>query len=146
MSPGLKTFFQRWLITTLAVLVASNVVSGIHYDSITGLFVASLVLGILNAFLRPVMLLLSLPLLIFSLGLFTLVINAILVYFVGQLVTPFHVDSFGAAFWGGLIISLVSLVVNSMVGTGNSRIQIRRHKSPPPRNDKDGGNGPVIDV
>lgn len=146
MSPGAKSFFQRWLITTLAVLVASNVVTGIHYDSITGLFVASLVLGILNAFLRPVMLLLSLPLLIFSLGLFTLVINAVLVYFVGQLVTPFHVDSFRAAFWGGLIISLVSLVVNSIVGTGHSRIEIRRQKSPPPRNDKDGGGGPVIDV
>ena len=78
MSPALKKFIQRWLINTLAVLVATQIVrSGIHYDSITGLLIATLLLGILNTFLRPVLLFLSLPLLVFTLGLFTLVINAL---------------------------------------------------------------------
>ncbi|MBM3841412.1 MAG: phage holin family protein [Verrucomicrobia bacterium] len=141
---NLKPFLQRWAITTLAVLVAANVVDGIHYDTLGGLLVASLLLGVLNAFLRPVMLLLSLPLLILTLGLFTLVINAMLLSFVGWLVRPFHVDSFGAAFWGSLVISIVSLVVNLMLGTHQVKIETRRGKGPP--GGRDSGDGPVIDV
>lgn len=144
MSPALKKFIQGWAINTLAVLVATQIVrSGIHYDSVTALLIATLVLGILNTFLRPVLLFLSLPLLIFTLGLFTLVINALLLYWVGNLVQGFRVDSFKSAFWGALIISIVSLVLNSVTGAGNSRVSIRRGKSPPNRRD---GGGPVIDV
>ncbi|MBI4661478.1 MAG: phage holin family protein [Verrucomicrobia bacterium] len=145
MRENLKPFLQRWAINTLAVLVAANVVSGIHCDSIAGLLVASLLLGILNAFLRPLMLLVALPLLILTLGLFTFVINALLLYVVGWLVGPFHVDSFGAAFWGSLVISVISLVVNFMLGT--SRVEIKTKRGGPDRpNGGSGGNGPVIDV
>ena len=87
--------------------------------------------------------LLSLPLLLVTLGLFTFVINATLLYFVGWLVKSFHVATFGAAFWGGVVISLVSLPLNLLTGTGNARLQVRRGP-PPPR--KDDGDGPVIDV
>ena len=145
----LKAFVQRWLISTLAVLVATHMVDGIKYDSASTLFVASLLLGILTAFLRPLLLLLSLPLLIFTLGLFTLVINAALLYWVGKLVKGFQVDSFSAAFWGALVISLASLVLNSLTGTGSARVEVRRGPPPPPpppdRDDR-GGGGPVIDV
>src|SRR5215470_1819817 len=96
-SSKLKEFLERWGITTLAVLVAANIVPGIRYDHWQGLLVATLVLGLLNAFLRPLLLFLSLPLLFVTLGLFTLVINALLLYLVGQM-KYFHVDSFGAAF------------------------------------------------
>lgn len=144
MSSNLKPFLQRWAITTLAVLVAANMVNGIHYDTIGGLLTASLLLGILNASLRPVMLLLSLPLLILTLGLFTLVINAVLLSFVGWLVGPFHVESFSAAFWGSLVISVVSLVVNSLIGTHRIQIKTQHDRSPP--GGGDGGSGPVIDV
>ena len=144
MPPNLKPFLQRWAITTLSVLVAANVVKGIHYDSVGGLLVASLLLGILNAFLRPVMLLLALPLLILTLGLFTLIINAMLLSLVGSLVRPFHVDSFSAAFWGSLVISIVSLVVNLILGTNQIKVETRRQNRPP--GGPDGGNGPVIDV
>jgi putative membrane protein len=145
MSSNLKSFLQRWAITTLAVLVAANVVNGIHCDTIGGLLVASLLLGVLNAFLRPVMLLLSLPLLILTLGLFTLVINALLLFLVGWLVRPFHVDSFRAAFWGSLVISIVSLVVNLMLGTHQVKVETRRGHSPPGGREG-GGDGPVIDL
>src|SRR6266567_4431850 len=98
-----KKFIQSWLINTLAVLVAVYVVKGIHYEQPLDLFVASLLLGILNAVLRPILLILALPLLLFTLGLFMLVINALLLYFVGFVLHPhFYVDSFGAAFWGAL--------------------------------------------
>ena len=67
---ALKVFLERWLISTLAVLVAAQIVHGIDYDTNTDLFVASLLLGILTTFLRPLLMLISLPLLILTLGLF----------------------------------------------------------------------------
>ena len=145
MPAGFKKFIQSWLINTLAVLVAVYLVEGIHYDKPLDLFVASLVLGILNAFLRPVLLFLAMPLLIFTLGLFMLVINALLLYFVGFLLRPhFFVDDFWSAFWGALLISLVSLILNTMTGAGTSLVKIER-RSRPPNSDSDGG-GPVIDI
>ncbi|MEY2409999.1 MAG: putative rane protein [Verrucomicrobiota bacterium] len=146
MPQKLSDFIKRWAITTVAVLVAANVVKGITYESWAGLIVATLLLGFLNAFLRPFLMLLSLPLLIVTLGLFTLIINATLLYFVGQLVKTFHVASFGAAFWGGVVISLVSIPLNILTGTGNTRLEVKR--GPPARDDSrsDDGDGPVIDV
>ena len=149
------SFFQRWIVNTLGVLVAANVVTGISYDGFVGLILASLLLGILNAFVRPVMIFFALPLLIFTLGLFILVINAVLLYVVGSILKSFHVDSFGSAFLGALIISFVSLIANWMLGTGEARMTFRR--SPPRRNPRapgddtnrrepPPGNGPIIDV
>jgi len=144
MSPEVKKFLQSWVINTLAVLVVTQIVSGIRYDSPVGLLVATLVLGLLNAFLRPVLLLLSLPLVIFTLGLFYVVINAVLLYWVGNLVHDFHVDTFRAAFWGALGIGIISFVLTSVTGLQNTRIAVRRQK--PSRHDDDGGGGPIIDV
>jgi putative membrane protein len=138
-----KAFLQRWLVNTLGVVVAAHVIRGIQYDTAVGLLVASLLLGILNAFLRPLMIVLALPLLIVSLGLFMLVINALLLYFVGWLVKPFHVETFGAAFWGALLISGISMVANWILGP--SEIVIRKTDRKPPGPSQDGG-GPVIDV
>jgi len=145
MSRSFRQFFQRWLVNTLAVLIAAYAVSGgIHYQGPVDLFVASLALGLLNVFLRPLLMLLSLPFLIATLGLFTLVINALLLYLVGWLLEPnFRVDSFRAAFWGALVITLVALVLNTLTGTGNARFEYRRGQRRPPPDD---GHGPVIDV
>jgi len=141
---GMKRFIQSWLICTLAVLVATYVVNGIHYGTWIDLCVASLLLGILNAVLRPLLMLVALPLLIFTLGLFQLVINASLLYFVGFVLRPhFYVDGFWSAFWGGLIISFVSAVLNTLTGTGRSRVRFERRRPPPGSDDQ---NGPVIDV
>ena len=129
----MKKFLQSWLINTLAVLVAVYIVPGIRFkdDSLWTPFVTSLVLGILNAFIRPILMLLALPLLIVTLGLFTLVINALLLLFVSFLLGRyFVVDSFGAAFLGALVISIVSLVLNFVTGTNQSRI---RAPAPPAR-------------
>jgi|SRR5882762_4203202 len=142
MAPGLKKFILNWLINTLAVLVAVYVVPGIHYGSPIDLIAASLVLGILNAVVRPIMLLLALPLLIFTLGFFLLVINGLVLYLVGFLLRPhFYVESFWAAFWGALIISIVSIVLNAL--TGNTRVRIERR---PPPSDRQDGSGPAIDI
>ena len=144
MPPKLTRFLLRWIVNTAAVLVASCLVEGIRYQKPLDLVVASLLLGILNAFVRPVLKVLSLPLLILTLGLFSLVINALLLYFVGWLLYPkFTVANFSAAFWGALVIAIVSVVLNVLTGANNMRVQVRRS---PPNNPRDDGGGPVIDV
>ena len=148
MSPGSKKllrFLQSWIINTLAVALAVMILRGhIHYDTNVDLLLASLLLGILNAFVRPILMLIALPLLIFTLGLFTLVINALLLYLVGSLLAPhFTVDSFRYAFLGAIIISVVSIALNLL--TGNARVNVQRRPPGPPKN-PGGGNGPVIDV
>lgn len=141
----MKRFLQTWLINTLAVLMAVYLVKGIHYEKPLDLAVASLLLGVLNAVFRPFLLFLALPLLIFTLGLFTLVINALLLYFVGHLLRPhFDIESFWDAFWGALVISLVSVILGVVTGASKARVRIERRPSPP--GDGPGGGGPVIDV
>ena len=147
MPAKLKIFFQRWIISTVAVLVATFVLRGrIDYGDWLDLFVATLLLGLLNSFLRPVLMLLSLPLLIFTLGLFTIVINAALLLIVSTLMGKenFHVDGFWWAVVGALIISIVSLLLNSITGTGDARVSVHRGKPPVKKNDDK--DGPVIDV
>lgn len=146
MSPKLKEFLFRWANNTIGVVVATYLITGIEYKQVLDLFVAALFLGVLNAFVRPLMLFISLPLLVLTLGLFTLVINGLLLYFVGWLLAPkFRVEDFRAAFWGALVITIVSLILNRLTGTSNVRMRVRRGAPPPPRNPPDGG-GPVIDV
>jgi putative membrane protein len=141
----MKAFLQRWIINTAGVLIASTMVSGIHYDKFTSLLAASLLLGIVNAILRPLLVMLSLPLVIFTLGLFLLVINALLLEFVGWLLKPhFEVISFGSAFWGALIITFITLVLNSLTGSGGAQVRVYRGAAPKKPGDDD--KGPVIDV
>lgn len=144
----MKAFVRRWLITALAVQVAAKTVHGIECDSPTSLLVASLVLGLLNAFLRPLMLLLALPLLLLTLGLFVLVINAGLLYLVGRIVKDFHVAGFWPALWGSLVISFVSILLGGGKTTVRGQVNVRRGRpaSPPSSRPPDQGGGPVIDV
>jgi putative membrane protein len=140
----MKSFLKRSVITGLAVILAAKIVPGINYTA-EGLILATLLLGILNAFVRPIMVVITLPLLIFTLGLFILVINALLLWWVGHILgNDFTVDTFTAAFWGSLIISIVSLVLNSLTKSGDAQINVH-HGKPPPRPPKDDG-GPIIDI
>ncbi|KAB2675276.1 MAG: phage holin family protein [Verrucomicrobia bacterium] len=137
-------FLQRWLVTTVAVLVAAHVVTGIHYTGFPALLVASLVLGLVNAFVRPVLLLVSISFVVATLGLGVLVINALLLWGVGSLGTGFRVDGFWSAFFGGLVISIVSFVANLFLG-GRPRIAVQGSR----RGDGDSGSaggGNIIDV
>jgi putative membrane protein len=146
MQPGFKKFMRSWLINTLAVLVAVHIVPGIHFQggNLWTPFVTSLLLGILNAFIRPILMLFALPLLLFTLGLFTFVINALLLYLVGLILSPhFQVESFGSAFLGALLISVVSALLNLLTGMGRARVTFRHRRRPP---DSGGGGGPVIDI
>lgn len=147
MSPKLKKFLQDWVINTLAVGFAGLIIhKHIHYLSWVCLLAASLLLGILNAILKPIMRFLAPPLIVLTLGLFRFILNALLLYFVGFLLHPyFSVDTFWSAFFGAFIISVVSAVLNLLVWLGKISMQIREY-SPPQKVSDSGGSGPVIDV
>lgn len=149
-------FLLRWLSTTLGVLVAAHLVGGVHYDRFASLAVAALVLGLLNAFVRPLLFVVSLPLIIltFGLGIFVIFIfiNALFLWLAGQVVDGFGVAGFWPAIWGGVVVSLVSGVLNRVFG-----VQQQPSASPStPRQPRDSnrsgrkgppaGSGPVIDV
>lgn len=144
-----RVFLLRWFVTTLGVLVATQIVPGIDVASWKGLVVAALVLGLLNAFVRPVLTLLSLPLVILSLGLFLWVINAGLLYFVGWIVKSFTVASFWSALGGAAVISIVSWLSLALLGglrvEAGQGLSQRRPRSGG-RGGPPNGKGPVIDV
>jgi putative membrane protein len=123
----MRQFVIRWGVTTIAVMVASAVIHGIRYDSVASLIGAALLLGILNAFVRPFLLILSAPLILLTLGFFILVVNGLMLLFVPHLVTGFHVDSFGSAFWGAIIISLVSWILSAFFRGSDGRVHVLTH-------------------
>jgi len=111
----------RWLILTAAILAASYLLSGIEVRDFLSAFLAAAVLGILNAIFRPLLILLTLPLNILSLGLFTFVINAFLLKMASGLIPGFEVHGFWTALAGALIITLVSGLLNALIGKGQGR-------------------------
>ncbi len=117
----------RWAVTTFAVMVASALSSGIRYDGFGSLIAAALLLGILNAFVRPLLLLLSAPLILLSLGFFILIINALMLRWVPAFVPGFHVDRFSSAFWGAIIISMVSWLLSTFFRGSDGRVRVLTH-------------------
>ena len=104
-----------------AILSAAYLLEGIAVHSFTSAFLAAAALGVLNALLRPVLIILTLPLNILTLGLFTFIINAILLMMASGLITGFEVHGFWTALLGSLIISLVSWLLSSLI---NDRGQV----------------------
>jgi putative membrane protein len=111
----MKAFLLKWLVTSLSIFIVANIFGIIHIENFKALVLAALILGILNAILRPILIILTLPINIFSLGLFTLVINGFLLYVVSGLVSGFEIASFWRAFWAALLISLVNAMINFLI-------------------------------
>src|SRR5438067_13413479 len=124
---AVKHFVFRWVVTTVAVMVASSVIHGIRYDTVAALIGASLLLGILNAFVRPLLLILSAPLILVTLGFFILVLNGLLLLVVPSVVTGFHVDTFGSAFWGAIVISIVSWILSAFFRGSDGQVHVLTH-------------------
>ena len=111
----MKGLIIRWLILTVAILVAAYVIEGIEVKGFWSAFFAAAILGVLNALFRPILIILTLPITILTLGLFTFVINAILVMMVSGVIGGFEVHGFWAALLGSLVISVVSWLLNSFI-------------------------------
>jgi putative membrane protein len=107
-------FIVRWLINSVALYLTTLVVTGVKVPDFGAAVVAALVLGIVNAVIRPVALILTLPLNILTLGLFTFVVNAGMLYLVSK-VTALRLDGFWSAFLGAIVLSIVSAVLTRLV-------------------------------
>ncbi len=116
-------FFVRWLIGALGLGLASAVVPGVHLNTVGTLLLSSLVLGLVNAIVRPLVLLFTLPLTVLTLGLFILVINAGMVGLVAWLVPSFHVDGFFSALFAALIVSLTGWLGSGWIGP-SGRVEV----------------------
>jgi len=112
----MKGIFLRWLILTVAIIVTSYLSDGIHVSGFFSAFFAAAILGILNAFFRPLLLLLTLPLNILTLGLFTFVINAIMLMMASGVIPGFEIHGFWSAVFGSLLISIISWLLTSFIG------------------------------
>jgi putative membrane protein len=104
-----------WLVNALALIAVAYLMPSIGVSSFTSALIAALVLGLINAIIRPVLVLLTLPVTILTLGLFILVINAVLFWFVGSILEGFHVQGFWSAFLGSILFSIVSWLLSTLV-------------------------------
>ncbi len=119
-------FLLRWSINLLALVMAAALIKGIRIQSIEMGILAAGILSVVNAVIRPVVLILTLPINLLTLGLFTLVINAAMLKLVSAVVPGLVIESFGAAFLGALIVSLTSWALNIFVGGDGKVIFIKK--------------------
>ncbi len=123
----MRHFVFRWVVTAFAVFVAAPIV-GINYGESFGcLLGASLLLGIVNAFVRPVLLILSAPLILLTLGFFILILNGLMLLFVSEVVPCFKVFGFWSAFFGAIIISLISWLLSAFFRGSDGRVHVLTH-------------------
>jgi putative membrane protein len=106
----------RWIVSAIALYLTSSVVRGIEVRGLPALLLAAAMIGIINAFVRPVVLLLTLPLSVLTLGLFVLVVNAAMLSLASAFVPGFTVHGFWAALWGWLLLSFFTFVINVLIG------------------------------
>jgi putative membrane protein len=111
----MKGIIIRWLVLTAAIMFASYVLDGIQVKGFFTALFAAAILGILNAFFRPILIILTLPINILSLGLFTFIINAVLLKMASGVISGFEVYGFWSAVFGSLLISLISWVLSSFI-------------------------------
>jgi putative membrane protein len=114
-------FLLRWSINLVALVAAGVYVNGVRIQSVSAGILAAGILGIVNAVIRPVVLIFTFPINLLTLGLFTLVINAAMLKIVAAVVPGFVIETFGAAFLGALLVSVISWILNLFV-SGDGRV------------------------
>ena len=124
-------FFTRLLVNAAALWVATRVVTGVTYDGGWLPFLGvALVFGVVNAFIRPLAKILTFPLIILTLGIFSFVVNGLMLWLTSSLSAAlglgFHVRGFSAAFWGALVVSIVSTILSLVVGDNSRRDSAER--------------------
>ena len=142
MNRSFQSLLIRWLFLALGVVVATRIVKGISYDTVGTLVVVVLLLSFLNAVLRPLLLLISLPFILLTAGLGVIVVNALLFSFVGYLVEGFTVASFWSALGGSLVVSFTNFLLSAFLGNPARNST----KPPPPPKKQPPGKGDVIDI
>ena len=114
-------FIGKTIITAIAILIAAYVLNGVHVqDSMTAVFVA-VVLGLLNSFVKPILVIITIPISIFTMGLFLLVINVIIIKWVSDIVSGFRVDGWISALLFSFVVSIATYLMESLIGTDQQR-------------------------
>ncbi|SNB46541.1 phage holin family protein [Geobacter sp. DSM 9736] len=111
----MREFLLKWLSNAIALLAVAYILPGVSVERWLSLLVAALVIGLLNAFLRPILIFLTLPVNLLTLGLFTLVINGFMFYLAAWLVKGFQVSGFLSAFVAALLFSIISFLLNLLI-------------------------------
>ncbi len=122
-------FFVRVLVNILAIILAASLVPGIRLDGVLSAVAAGLLLGLVNAVVRPVLLILTLPITLLTLGLFLLVLNGLCLWLVASVVKGFHVAGFWSALLGALVVSVMSWIVTVLVSDSGKVVVITRRRS-----------------
>jgi putative membrane protein len=117
--PEIIPLLIHWSITALSLWLASRVFKGLRFDNGRSLIIAALLLGLANAIVRPILVVLTLPLTLITFGLFLLVINALMLLLVARLVRGFTIAGFGTAFLASIFIAVLSLVIGALVSIGD---------------------------
>lgn len=105
----------NWIVSAMVIFSIAYVMPGAHINSFTTALVVALVLGIINAFLKPVLVILTLPITLITFGLFTLVLNALLIILVSNIVPGFHIDSFLWALIFGIVLSIANTFIHGFL-------------------------------
>lgn len=129
MLQNLTAFFLHWAITGLCLWIASLVFKGIRFDSTGALIGSALLLGLANALVKPLLIVLTLPLTLLTFGLFLLVVNALVLLLVTALVKGFRVSGFWTALFASLFISILSIIIGGFVVGGTPDTQIHMPSS-----------------
>lgn len=120
-------FLLRVLVNILAIVLAASLVPGIRLDGVLPAIAAGLLLGLVNAVVRPILVIVTLPITLLTLGLFLLVLNGLCLWLVAAVVRGFHVDGLWAAIVGALVVSVLSWIVTVLVSdSGRIRVITRR--------------------
>ena len=127
---NLMPFLIHWAITSLSLWMASRIFKGLRFTSTSALVISALLLGFANAIVRPLLIILTLPLTFVTLGFFLLVINALMLMLVAKLVKGFHLNGFWTAFWASLFMSLLSLVLGAFILGGTPEFTIETSPAP----------------
>lgn len=140
MSSPIVQWLVRWVVLALGVMLATKIVPGIECNEGTTLVAVVLLLSLFNAVLKPILVLFTLPFILITLGLGVVLINALLLQFVGHLVKGFVVESFWSALGGALVISVTNLFVSFL--TRGTKVEVRSRRKP----GRKGKDDDVIDV
>ena len=117
-------FLVRVLVNALAIMLAASILPGIAVDGLVPALAAAVLLGLVNAFVRPVLLILTLPVTLLTLGLFLFVLNGLCFWLVASVVKGFHVAGFGSAMLGALVVSAVSWIVTALISDSGKVVVI----------------------
>ncbi|MDR1941842.1 MAG: phage holin family protein [Endomicrobium sp.] len=120
----MKHFLIKCILNGLALFIVVNIIPGMEIDKFSTLAAAAIVIAVLNAVIKPILIICTLPINILTLGLFTLVINALLMSLASGIIKNFYIKDFMSAFWGALLFSVVSIILSLIFGGGRPQVRI----------------------